>query len=224
MTADPGPISDEELTALPVFPLPRAVLFPGAVLPLHLFEPRYRAMMEDCVEKGPLAMAVAMLAPGWEADYEGRPAIHPIAGVGRIAQHRRRPDGRWDLFLVGQLRVRLTELPADGLEYRRASAVALEDRVPHPDAVEALRPRVLATAASVAALVRESHPDFELGLEPAMPASVLADRLADRLVAEPARRQQILEAADVKVRLALVEDAMVDLLMQIRGGRGDGFQ
>ncbi|MCA9609550.1 MAG: LON peptidase substrate-binding domain-containing protein [Myxococcales bacterium] len=217
----PAAPTDEELSTLAVFPLPRAVLFPGAVLPLHLFEPRYRAMMEDCVASGSMVMAVAMLAPGWESDYEGRPPILPIAGVGRIGEHRRRSDGRWDLLLHGVMRPRLTELPADGLPYRRASAEPLADRIPHPDAVERLKPGVLATAASITALVREMHPELELGLEASMSASELADRLADRLVPEPEQRQQILEAVDVKVRLALVSDAMIDLLAHLRA-RGAG--
>ena len=221
MTADPSALAAQELERLAVFPLPRVVLFPGATLPLHLFEPRYRAMMEDCVREGRMAMAVAMLAPGWEDDYEGRPPIHAVAGVGRIGEHRRRSDGRWDLILVGALRARLTELPAQGRAYRMARAEPLADRVPHPDAVERLKPGLLATAASIASLVRESHPEFELGLDASMPASALADRLADQLVADPGRRQQILEAADVKVRMALVSDALVELLAQLRA-RGAG--
>lgn len=214
-------LTPDELARVPVFPLPRAVLLPGAILPLHVFEPRYRAMMEDCMAEGPRAMAIAMLAPGWEPDYEGRPAIHPIAGVGRIGEHRRRPDGRWDLLLHGVLRARLDELPAEGLPYRRARAEPLADRVPHPEAVERLVPSVLATAASIAALLREQQPELELGLDAAMGPSRIADRLADRLVPDPERRQRILEASDVKVRLALVSGAMIDLLAQLRA-RGAG--
>lgn len=216
-----APLTDEELAALPVFPLPRVVLLPGAYLPLHLFEPRYRDMMRDCVEQGPMAFAVAMFEPGWEADYEGCPAIRPIAGAGRITEHRRRSDGRWDLMLVGVGRVRLTELPAEGRAYRRAKAEPIEDRVPHPDAIRRMRPRVLATASSVVTIIREEHPDFDLGLGDDATAGELADRLADRLVPDAEMRQHLLETADVKVRLNIVHDAMVDLLAQLRA-RGMG--
>src|SRR5690606_21229592 len=89
------PLREDELAALPIFPLPSVVLFPGSVLPLHVFEPRYRAMMEDCVSRGPRAMAVALLRPGWERDYEGRPPVYEIAGAGRIVEWARRPDGRF---------------------------------------------------------------------------------------------------------------------------------
>jgi len=216
-----APLTAQELAALPVFPLPRVVLLPGAQLPLHLFEPRYRDMMRDCVERGPMAFAVAMFEPGWESDYEGCPAIRPIAGAGRITDFRQRNDGRWDLMLVGVGRVRLTELPEDGRSYRRASAEPIEDRVSHPKVVQRMRPQVLATAASVASVVREEHPEFELGLGEGLSAGELADRLADRLVPDAEMRQHLLETADVKVRLHMVHDAMVELLAQLRA-RGMG--
>lgn len=214
------PLREDELAALPVFPLPRVVFFPGSVLPLHLFEPRYRAMMEDCITKGPRAMAVVLLEPGWEADYEGRPPIHAIAGAGRIVEWQRRPDGRFDLVLHGLARVRLEELPADR-PYRRARATPIPDRIPHREAVERLVPEVLNTASAVAAIVRQQHPRFELGLDRDTAPGVLADRVADRLIADVERRQALLAQADVKVRLALLHDALLELLAQLapRGGQ-----
>ena len=214
------PLRDEELAALPVFPLPRVVFFPGSVLPLHLFEPRYRAMMEDCVSVGPRAMAVVLLEPGGESDSEGRPPIHAIAGAGRILEWDRRPDGRFDLLLHGLSRVRLEELPSEGRPYRRARATPLFDRNPHPDAAERLLTDVLGAASSVAAIVRQKHPRFELGADPRMPPGFIADRIADRLVADPARRQALLEQPDVKVRLALLHDALLDMLATIRPPSG----
>ncbi|MBW2589030.1 MAG: LON peptidase substrate-binding domain-containing protein [Deltaproteobacteria bacterium] len=107
------PLSAEELARLPVFPLPRVVFFPGTALPLHLFEPRYTEMIEDCLDNGCTAMAVALLAPGWEDHYDGDPAIYEIAGAGRIVAHQRQPDGTHDVILHGLDRVRLHEFPND---------------------------------------------------------------------------------------------------------------
>ncbi|HBQ13081.1 MAG: LON peptidase substrate-binding domain-containing protein [Sandaracinaceae bacterium] len=216
------PLTDQELADLPVFPLPRVVFFPGSTLPLHLFEERYREMMEDCVSKGPMAMAVTLLRGDWEDDYEGSPEIHEIAGAGRILDWQRRDDGRFDLLLHGLSRVKLEELPTEGLSYRRAKAVRLDDRVTHPDAIQKLTTPVIATASSVVALVRERYPDFHLGIEASTPPGVLADRIADRLVSEPAVRQQLLEAVDVKVRLARVHDALVDMLAELRSSGHGG--
>lgn len=209
-----APLTAEELEALPVFPLPRLVFFPGSTLPLHMFEPRYRAMMEDCIANGPMAMAVSMIADDHEEDEI--PPLQTLAGAGRIVDWRRRRDGRYDLLLHGLTRVRLEELPSEGRAYRRARAEALPDRLPHLDAIERHLTPVLGTASTVVALVRERYPDFSLGLEAATPPGVIADRIADRLVADAEARQRLLEATDVKVRLALVHDALVDLMASLR--------
>lgn len=209
-----APLTPEELEALPVFPLPRLVFFPGSTLPLHVFEPRYRDMMEDCLSKGPMAMAVSMVAGGHEEDES--PPLQLIAGAGRIIDWRRRRDGRFDLLLHGLTRVKLFELPSEGRAYRRARAESLPDRLPHLDAIDGRVTPVLGTAATVVALVRERYPDFSLGVEAQTPPGVIADRIADRLVAEPEARQRLLEAIDVKVRLALVHDALVDLMATLR--------
>ena len=93
---------------VPVFPLPHVVFFPDALLPLHVFEPRYRAMVE-AARAGEGLLAVATLLPGWEKDYEGAPAFHPLATVGRMVRIHDRDDGRFDILLLGLERVRLEE-------------------------------------------------------------------------------------------------------------------
>src|SRR5262249_18430669 len=84
--------------AIPLFPLPNCVLFPGVVQPLHIFEPRYRDMMEDALEDQS-ALVMALLKPGWEKHYYACPAIHDTACVGRIIAHERLDDGKYNLFL-----------------------------------------------------------------------------------------------------------------------------
>jgi Lon protease-like protein len=215
-----APLTEEELRALPVFPLPRLVFFPGSVLPLHFFEPRYREMIEDCVTTGPAAMAVTLLEPGWEPDYEGRPPIHTVAGAGRFLQHQRRPDGRFDVLLAGIARVQLEELPAEGKSYRRARATVLPDRAPHPGAVDRVLSDVLGTVSAVSGLVRQRHPEFDLGLDPRFSPGVIADRIADRMVADVERRQALLEQPDVKVRLALLNETLLELLASLAPSSG----
>jgi len=104
--------SEDVLGALPIFPLPNAVLMPGMVLPLNVFEPRYLELV-DHVLRGSRVLGVPLLRPGFEADYEGRPAIEPVFGVGRLVSHQRLPDGRRFIRLEGTRRVRaVRELPA----------------------------------------------------------------------------------------------------------------
>src|SRR5215471_4819338 len=91
-----------------LFPLPNVVLFPHLVLPLHIFEPRYRQMTTDALA-GDRLLAMTLLKPGWESDYEGMPEIYPIACLGRIQAEKRLPDGRLNLQLRGLTRIRIVE-------------------------------------------------------------------------------------------------------------------
>ena len=101
--------------SLPIFPLPDLTFFPHTMLPLHIFEARYRAMITDCLSRD-RRLAVVGLLPGYEASYEGKPAVHAICGVGRIVQWERLASGRFNLLLRGEGRVRIErELPTDTL-------------------------------------------------------------------------------------------------------------
>ena len=101
-----------------IFPLPNVVLFPGATLPLHVFEPRYRKMIGDALS-GEAIIAMALLRPGYEALYYTNYAkIHPVVGVGQIQEHIQVADGRYFARLQGICRARILQ-EYDG-EYRRA--------------------------------------------------------------------------------------------------------
>jgi hypothetical protein len=91
---------------VPVFPLPNVVLFPHAVLPLHIFELRYRTMVRDALS-GERLIAMALLRPGWERDYHGSPEFHPLGCLARVEEIQWLPDDCYDLKLLGIARVRL---------------------------------------------------------------------------------------------------------------------
>ncbi len=111
-----------------LFPLPNLVLFPQVVQGLHIFEPRYRQLMADALA-GDMTLTLVLLKPGWEDDYDDRPAVEPVACLGRIAWHEKLPDGRYNLRLRGLARVRLgDELPSDR-GYRSARAELMPDVV-----------------------------------------------------------------------------------------------
>lgn len=130
-----------------LFPLPNLVLFPQVMQPLHVFESRYRELLEDALA-GDRMIAVATLAPGWEADYDGRPPLYPVACLGRIVVHNRLKGGAYNVLLVGLRRVRVVrELPPKK-SFREAEVELVEDRYP----VEA--------AVSGAVLQRKLHSAF----------------------------------------------------------------
>lgn len=109
-----------------LFPLPNLVMFPNVLQPLHVFEPRYRALMEDALADDRL-IAMAVLSPGWEADYDGRPAVQPIACLGRIVTHQRLDDGRYNLLLAGLKRVRIDRELPPLRPFRQAEVTLVDD-------------------------------------------------------------------------------------------------
>src|SRR5438552_892484 len=90
------PVAPEALAELPIFPLPNCVLLPGGLLPLHVFEPRYRELTRDCLD-GPKLLAIARLEPGHEATYFERPPVNVHAGLGRIICSDELADGRYHI-------------------------------------------------------------------------------------------------------------------------------
>ena len=76
-----------------LFPLPNLVLFPQVVQGLHVFEPRYRQMMADAVAADGL-IALVLLKPGWEEEYDEKPAVESVGCLGRIGWHEKLPDGK----------------------------------------------------------------------------------------------------------------------------------
>ena len=165
----PSSLRDLEpaLDALPIFPLPQTVLFPSALLPLHVFEPRYRTMIKDCLSTHK-ALAVALIREGAERDAHRHPAIEPIAGMGVIIDHVQLPDGRYNILVQGRCRVRMEEL-AFVPPYRRGKATILHAKPvePPPHDVAAL----LASAAAFAADIRARDPEFDFRIPPHTPPS-----------------------------------------------------
>jgi len=126
------PPADEPTNSVlaPLFPLPNLFLFPGTVMPLHIFEPRYRQMIEDSLD-GPGRIVIGTILADHHDEISGNPPVHDIAGLGEIARHERLPDGRFVIMLVGLARVRIREVDSDRL-YRRVEAsplleIAVED-------------------------------------------------------------------------------------------------
>jgi Lon protease-like protein len=88
---------------LPIFPLPNVLLFPNMVVPLHIFEDRYKRMVSDCL-RGDRLLGLFLLQPGWDA--EGATATpYDVGGMGRITRAARYPNGSMDILLSGLARV-----------------------------------------------------------------------------------------------------------------------
>jgi Lon protease-like protein len=209
---------------VPIFPLPEVVFFPETVLPLHVFEPRYRRMIADCLA-GDARLAVVMLRPGWEHDYQGRPPVHGVAGVGEIMQAERLADGRYNILLDGRSRVRIEEELALERPYRTVRAQPLPDKLRQADRAS-LAERLASlrgTHAKLLDALGQGHADVVGRLTIAgAGAGAVVDRIVSAVVPDAAVRQRILEAVDVSERLDLANAALLDLLALVAGSEGDG--
>ena len=103
---------------IPIFPLPRVVLLPGEVLPLHIFEPRYRAMVSDALA-GHRVIGMVELEGGDDDPGAAAPPVRAVGCVGFIAEHQELPDGRYLVWLLGLERFRIDEELSSGTPYRQ---------------------------------------------------------------------------------------------------------
>ncbi|WP_394825303.1 LON peptidase substrate-binding domain-containing protein [Pendulispora albinea] len=205
------------LDELPLFPLPKVVLFPRALLPLHVFEPRYRTMLRDCLDTHG-AMAVVLIADPGKLDLHGHPPIHAVASVGTVVEHQPLEDGRSNILLSGAARVKLEELPFLP-PYRRARATILEE---HGEEVSSTdRTALVGAATAFATEVKKSDPMFHFRLPPESTIGAIADLCAHHLVIDAAARQAILEELHVATRVQRVIRE-ISLQRQLLAGSSNG--
>ena len=113
-----------------LFPLPNVVLFPGVMQGLHIFEPRYRQMMQDALADDQLITMASLQPPRGgedEQSYFLRPDIFQTVCIGKIVTHSRTDDGKYNLLLVGAKRARIVEEIVSDKAYRVAEVEILED-------------------------------------------------------------------------------------------------
>lgn len=186
-----------------LFPLPAVSLFPRLVQPLHIFEERYRLMMEDALEDDGL-IAMAVLKPGWETDYPSRPPLEPVACLGKIVTHHRLDDGRFNLLLAGLRRVRIDKELEPPESFRRAAVTLLPEREPltETQGLDTLRERV--TAAFRRALPAEPPEQLEEVFTGSAPISLLTDLAAFTLPLDDVVKRRLLAEVDASLRAEIL--------------------
>jgi Lon protease-like protein len=201
------------LPHLPIFPLPGAVLLPHSLVPLHIFEPRYRKMTRDCAD-GLRVLALANI-PDEIAAAEEPPRVIPIIGVGVLARVDPLADGRFNIVLRGAARARITKELPSGEPYRLVQAELLgapsRDAAREEELADALKNLVLALSA--AQRTAETQALAQLSARAHDPGD-LADVVAGILLSSPTERQAVLEALDREQRLELVLKAAASALAQ----------
>ena len=195
-----SPQEVRRIVGVPLFPLPDFHLFPGALVPLHVFEPRYRVMVGDLLDTAG-RMVMACLIRGGEPTPYGS-AVHPVAGLGEIVSHRRLDDGRYLIWLLGLERVRIEEASCDR-PYRRVDAEVMEDIDGDPVRNAVLAPRLREAVESRMLTGVQLSDDLDAGL--------LADILFQHLPLGRDRKQWALGERHV-TRRAEAALAWLDLL------------
>lgn len=184
--------------SIPLFPLANTVLFPGVEVPLHVFEPRYRAMTADAIAgDGTLGM-VAVQADQIE-EMTGDPPLYPYGCAGRITRAEKLPDGRYNLVLAGTRRFRIEHEPARPASrlYRVAEVTYLDDVFEAADAPRLQRERG-DVVRLFTELVRRTQPsraeELEDGLFSGVDDPVFVNTFCQLLELEPLEKQSLLHA------------------------------
>jgi uncharacterized protein len=180
---------------IPLFPLPNVVLFPSVSLPLHIFEPRYREMVADALD-GDRMIGMVLLRPGWEAEYEGRPAIYRVGCAGLITHAERTEDGRYNIVLKG-----LHKFSVEAEDHSRRYRIASIDPILEPleegdrHAISDERRRL-----ETLLVPQPSGRGVDHSMPPSMPDEELVNALAQYLDLEVVEKQALLERSGLVER------------------------
>jgi Lon protease-like protein len=202
---------------VPIFPLPDVTLFPRTLLPLHVFEARYRAMVADALARD-RHICMVRLRPGYEPAYAGKPDVYAVGGLGEIVSCERLASGRYDLVLRGEARVRiLQECPSDTL-YRLVVAERIAEVEPATD-VTALVDRVRAACRTLLGVLGRPLDFLDAAFAEGQSPGAIADRISAGVLPGADVRQELLELTDVDLRLGRLALALEALVEELRRGK-----
>ena len=211
MADEPLSFSPDQFSGLArVFPLPNLVMFPHVMQALHIFEPRYKAMLEEAIEDDRL-IALGVLAPGWEQHYEGRPTLRSTACLCRVATHQRTAEGTYNVLLLGVRRLRLVrELPPKKI-FRVVEAELLDDQLPDDVPAEAageIQQRLLAAFKRAMPKIPDAYEQLDQLLGTQITLGMLADIVSYTLDLDLEWKMRLLAECDVLKRAALLLEAI----------------
>jgi Lon protease-like protein len=202
--------------AMPVFPIDGVVMLPQQVMPLHIFEPRYRQMVERALDGlGQIAMAT-FEGESWKQEYHATPPLRPAVCVGQIVQHEKLDDGRFNILLQGVCRARVVdEIPPDGERLFREAVlepIGVESEgIEHPEA-EQLRSwidRALDSGPLTRLVVADQVRKYVENDD--VPTEALLELVSFALLSDPAVRYRLLEEGRLDERCRLIRAGLNDL-------------
>ncbi len=196
-------------SAVPLFPLPNVVLFPRAVLPLHIFEERYKAMTAAALRRD-RQIAMALLRPGWEQGYYQKPAVESAVCIGTILTHEKLPDGKYNFLLQGHTRARIVR-EIGGKPYRLATLAPVVETETLEIDLEDDRRRVAAVFDRGPLSALPTAAQFREIIAGPLPTSDVVDLVAFNLIDDLSLKQSLLADGDVRGRIVRTLDALAAL-------------
>ena len=206
--------------SVPLFPLSTVALLPHGILPLHIFEDRYRQMVDDVLDtSGQIAMAVFRV-PNPAAWQEVTPSIRPVVCIGRIFQHQRLPDGRFNIALQGVCRARIArEVPPEPGRLYREAFLEPFGKIEGPDEmtlqVERERLTNLLANAPLKKL-RDADAVLEHMNNPEIPTSAILELMTLSFINDNDLRYRLLATPDAKGRARLIESELESIAKLLR--------
>jgi Lon protease-like protein len=218
----PGPLDTHpRLSAVPLFPLPNVVLFPRAVLPLHIFEERYKEMTSNALDSdGQIAMA--LLKPGWEKNYYNAPTIEPVVCVGTILTHERLADGKYNFLLQGTMRAKIArELPLKDHTYRTADLIPLEETPVMEIDLGGEREKLISIFSEAELGQTPVGRQFSQMLSSPLATADIVDLIAFNFLEDLELKQSLLADTDVRHRVGRTVRALEDLVPMLLPSQRD---
>lgn len=200
-----GDFSVEIAGEVRLFPLPNLVLFPGCIQALHIFESRYREMIEDTMREDGL-LAIATLQPGYEVDYYSRPPVAEHICVGRVIAHEQTEQETHNLVLAGVRRAQIKHEITPVRSYRRAVVEIIEDAP--MDAVELARKTGLELAACVQSASESAGQLSEVFRQGKIDLAALTDVIAFYFPLELELKLELLKQPDPLVRAGILIESL----------------
>jgi uncharacterized protein len=200
---------------IPIFPLPNVVLFPGVFLPLHIFEPRYKEMLQEAIKTDRI-IGMVLLKPGFEADYDGNPPIYPVGCAGLVSRVDEVEKGRYNIVLHGFEKFRVIS-EESGSSFRRAEVITLPETLDGEG-----KDRLKDERVKLEALLLPTKGGSDTTFPSSLPYDDLVNALSQYLNLLPVERQALLERENALDRcrglIELVE--MQSMAMRMPNAKG----
>jgi len=185
---------------VPLFPLSSVVFFPNTLLPLHIFEPRYKEMVNSAINNEQI-IGMALLKPGWESDYYGNPDVYDVIGMGRIVSSEVFEDGKINIVLYGLKRAKIQEIVKD-LPYRLARVSIMENRIDSNDEIYGGKIEELISKWNL--YLDDKQKSHQINVNTKLPLENLTDALASLICPNVFDKQRLLEETNVHKRAEII--------------------